>query len=155
MRNSGGGGTSRQQSISETGRMYAPPSLKGENLATVLDVAWHEQQRSSCPNLGGSPPSNSRHDWLGFRCSYAALQRKDTGLQRQTLDESDRIAWRTFLDNKSTELGRDVLNHEALHCVYRYKLPQVHRLMTIVRTLCTIGRICLMSSNTCSRSCGT
>jgi hypothetical protein len=43
----------------------------------------------------------------------------------KTLDESNRIAWRTFLNNKSSDLGREVLNHDALHCVYRYKLPRV------------------------------
>jgi hypothetical protein len=43
----------------------------------------------------------------------------------KTLDESNRIAWRTFLDNKSSDLGREILNHDVLHCVYKYKLPTV------------------------------
>ncbi len=43
----------------------------------------------------------------------------------KALNESNRIAWRTFLDNKSSDLGREILNHDALHCVYRYKLAAV------------------------------
>jgi hypothetical protein len=43
----------------------------------------------------------------------------------KTLDEGNRIAWRTYLDNKSAEIGRELFKHDALHCVYRYRLARI------------------------------
>jgi len=95
--------------------MYAPPSLKGENLATVLAVAWHEQQRSAFQTLVAVLQAIVVTIGLGFAAVTLHYNGKTLDYNSKTLDESNRIAWRTFLDNKSTELGRDVLNHDALH----------------------------------------
>ena len=43
----------------------------------------------------------------------------------ETLEESNRIAWRSFLDTKSADLARELLNHDALHCVYHYEVSKV------------------------------
>ncbi len=42
-----------------------------------------------------------------------------------TLDEGNRISWRTFLDNRSADMNRKLIDIEALRCVYRYKIASV------------------------------
>jgi hypothetical protein len=41
---------------------------------------------------------------------------------RKTLEEGNRLAWQTFLDNKSAEMGRLLFNNDVLHCVYNYDI---------------------------------
>lgn len=43
----------------------------------------------------------------------------------RTLDDSNRIAWRTFLDTRATALDRLIIDREALRCVYRYGLKRI------------------------------
>jgi hypothetical protein len=46
-------------------------------------------------------------------------------LTKVSLDEGNRIAWRTFLDTRASEMGRKLLDNEAMRCVYRYKIAEV------------------------------
>jgi len=46
----------------------------------------------------------------------------------QTLRDSNRVAWRTFLDTRSVELGRMLIERESLRCAYHYGLPQIDNL---------------------------
>jgi hypothetical protein len=41
------------------------------------------------------------------------------------LREGNRIAWRTYLDTKSSNFGKQIIDKDPLHCVFRYNLPIV------------------------------
>jgi hypothetical protein len=42
-----------------------------------------------------------------------------------TIREGNRIAWRTFLDTRSTDLNKEELDHDMLHCVYYYNIEKI------------------------------
>jgi len=35
----------------------------------------------------------------------------------EALNEGNRIAWRTFLDQKSSDFGKQLIEKDALHCI--------------------------------------
>jgi hypothetical protein len=43
----------------------------------------------------------------------------------RTISESNRIAWRTFLDTRASEIGRKLLEYEAMRCIYPYSLKSI------------------------------
>jgi hypothetical protein len=42
-----------------------------------------------------------------------------------TLREGNRIAWQSYIDGREAENARNILDHEALRCVYRYRLHSI------------------------------
>jgi hypothetical protein len=44
---------------------------------------------------------------------------------KKTLEEGNRLAWQTFLDNKSAEMGRLLFHNDVLHCVYKYDVIHI------------------------------
>jgi hypothetical protein len=59
---------------------------------------------------------------LGFGLYYASVT---LGYAAMTLAEGNRISWRTYLDTHSSEMVKNLLEQDAMRCIYQYDIAIV------------------------------